>query len=80
MKEVGRVATAPHPQNLKWGKRATKCYLGGGLGARDLDDGQGNLDAHLVVNAAGLGASVLLVGATTVAAAVIEDGDDGGAA
>jgi len=38
------------------------------------------LNAHLGVLAGGLGASVLLVGATTLAAAVIEDGDHGGTA
>ncbi len=37
-----------------------------------------NLDAHLVVLAVGLGASVLLVGTAAVAATVVQDGDDGG--
>ena len=55
-------------------------YLGGGLGLADLDDGVGNLDAHLIVLVVGRSALVLLVGATTHAAAVIEDGDHGGAA
>ena len=55
-------------------------YLGDGLGLGDLDDGQRNLDAHLVVRVVGLCTGVLLVGATTHAAAVIKDGDHGGAA
>jgi hypothetical protein len=49
-------------------------------GSLVLSDGDllhGDLDAHLVVGASGLGASVLLVG-VVLAAAGIEDGDDGG--
>ena len=54
--------------------------LRGGGGLRGGDLLGGDLDAHLVVLAAGLGASVLLVGAATVAAAVVHDEDHGGTA
>ena len=54
--------------------------LGEGLVRAGGDDGVGNLDAHLVVLVAGLRAGVLGVRAATVAAAVIEDHDHGGAA
>ena len=54
--------------------------LRGGGGLRGSDLLGGDLDAHLVVLAAGLGASVLLVGAATVAAAVVHDEDHGGTA
>jgi hypothetical protein len=48
----------------------------GSLVLADSDLLHGDLDAHLVVRASGLGASVLLVG-VVLAAAGIEDGDDG---
>ena len=60
------------------GDRLGELGRGAGIGGSDLD--RRNLDAHLVVLAVGLGAGVLLVGATTLAATVIEDGDHGGAA
>ena len=49
-------------------------------GSLVLSDGDllhGDLDAHLVIRASSLGASVFLVG-VVLAAAGIEDGDDGG--
>ena len=49
-----------------------------GFGLRHLDTNRLDLDEHLVVLAVGLAASVLLVLAATVAAAVVEDGDHGG--
>lgn len=48
----------------------------GSLGLRHGDLGEGNLDAHLVILVAGLGASVLLGGAG--AATVVKDRDDRG--
>jgi len=82
MERAGRNTELRRQDTLTSAATARKrIYLSDGLGVVvGADDLALHLDAHLIVLVVRLGAGVLRVGATTLAAAVVEDGDHGGAA